>query len=576
MFGSRRAARRPATAWRRFAALCALAGMMLTGGLPAACSRAPAEKAPHPDLTQGGAAPPAAQARTAPPGASATPPTAAELRVATSAVVDLDPGRFRSETDAPFVLALFEGLLVPAAGDGPPLPGAAERYDVSPDGLTYTFHLRPNLRWSDGQALTAADFVYSLTRVATGGAGAETAASLRPIQGVPQVAGASPADAPPFGVTAPDARTVRIVLAAPAPHFPDWVATPPYAPVPRHVVEAQGARWTRPEFIVSNGPFRLAAFDPQTGLRLVPNDTYWDRAAVQLSGVTVRFLTDPNMGHRWYERGEVDWLVRAIPRERVIEALAAGSPQLRVDPTACVYQLYFRLDRTPFDDVNVRRAFALAVDRERLVAHVLGMGQQAAAHFTVPGFASRGYAAPAGLRFDPPAAAAALAQAGFGAGAGFPGVTLRVASQAGNREIAEFLIDQWQKHLHVAVTVDLQEWATVNAAARRGDFQLTAFLWCAEYLAPESLLDPFVSTSENNHAGYRSPAFDDAFTRATHEAEPAARLRGLAEAEARLLADLPAAPLFYGVRAHLVHPTVRGWQTNLRALHPLKTLQRLP
>jgi oligopeptide transport system substrate-binding protein len=325
---------------------------------------------------------------------------------------------------------------------------------------------------------------------------------------------------------------------------------------------------------VGNGAYRLAEHEPRRGLVLVASPHYWNRDEVGPARVEIRFEDDPERAFRLFRAGQADWVTRLVPRDRVVALRRRRAPTLHLDPTLCVALVWFRTDRPPFDDRRVRRAFHAAIDRERLVGHVLGMGQVPARGLVPPHFASlSGYRSPAVPPPPPDRAHALLAEAGYGAPGGFPHTRCLVSNHSGARLIATFLARQWHEHLGVEVSVESREWKTLVAAMRAGRFQMVNSTWCADYPDPMAFFEPLTAASPDNAPAYRSERFERLVDRACRTAAPERRLALLSRAEAEVLSDVPVSPLYFLVRASLVRPGVRGIRPNLRGLHPLAAIR---
>lgn len=506
----------------------------------------------------------------------AAPPehlAARELFIPESTPAHLDPAKVHETSGSTIAAELFEGLLVPGVGDPEPKPGLAARHEVSADGLTWTFHLRPGLQWSDGAPLTAGDFVASWRRVLDPATASQGAQLLWVIDGARAYNDGSAPDAAKLGLHAPDDRTLVVRLAHPAPYFGHLVAEVPYAPTPPHVIDRHGDRWIRPEHAVSSGPFLLAEQRVRNRIVLEPNPRYHGADAVWLRRVTFLHYESETLAWQWYETGKVQ-VASQIPNELLDGLLGAGRDDLVIDPGyLCTYYYVMNASRPPFDDARVRRAFNRAIDKERLVRHVLGPGRRVATSVVHPGFAALGYPPTPGDGFDPEAARRLLAEAGFPGGAGFPEVTLQYNTFEGHRLIAEFVQRSVKEHLGVDLQIANMEWKSLLARLHGHDFQIARSSWCADYPDPLTFLDVFIPSSESNYGNYDAPEYTALVERIRAEPDPSRRRALIAAAEAVLNRDQPFLPIYFYARIYAVKPWVTGYRPHLMDRHPLRAVR---
>lgn len=479
----------------------------------------------------------------------------------------LDPARFSYPGEVNVVADLFTGLLTLDAG-ARPIPGCAESWTTSDDGLVWTFRLRPGLQWSDGRPLTATDFQYSFRRMLDPRTAFTFAARLYSLKNAKLVNGGKlpPAE---LGVAAPDARTLVLTLEHPAPYLPEVLAS--YSsPSPRHAIEALGAEWTRPGRMVSNGPFTLAEWVPNSHVKLVKNPRFYDAAKVQLGAVQHVTVDSAATAVRRFRAGELD-IVLVVPPEQIDWARVNLPKELRVGPGFGIEHVAFNVRRPPFDDPRVRRALALAVDREALTSKVLRSGE-VPAYGIVPPRASH-YPAPARADFATwtptqrlAEARRLLAAAGYG-----PSKPLRVRLAFTNgdvpRRVAVTLAAMW-KQAGVETTLEPGEAKAALAAVQRGEFESFRYQWLSGTTDPASFMERFLSDARGvNVAGYANPAFDALYARAERTRDLAARAELFRQAEAMVLADMPVAPLYFYAGRRLVSQRVTGWTDSVRGIH---------
>ncbi|MBS0664048.1 MAG: peptide ABC transporter substrate-binding protein [Verrucomicrobia bacterium] len=487
-------------------------------------------------------------------------------------LASLDPQLATQASDYSVLSALLEGLVAEDPVDLHPVPGVAERWEVSPDQLTYTFTLRANARWSNGDPVTAADFVRSWQRVLNPALGADNANLLYVIQG----AEAFHQGQAPFsqvGLAAPDARTLRVTLEHPAPYFLSLLNHPVWFPVHLPTIERFGSvtardnPWSRPGNFVGNGPFNLVSWHAGQEIVVAKSATYWDAAAVRLNGIHFHTIDSVDAEERAFRAGQLH-LTESLPPDKVATYRRTAPQFLRIDPLLGTY--FYRLNVTkPFlNDVRVRRALALAVDREAIVTKILHGGQQPARAFTPPGTA--GYVAQTALPCDFAGARRLLAEAGFPGGRGLPPFELLFNTSETHRVIAEAIQEMWHRELGVDVRLVNQELKSTLEARRLGHFEILRSVWTGDYVDPSSFLDIWRSDSGNNYTGWSSPRYDSLLFEAERTTDPARRETLFQEAEALLLEDAPLIPIYHYTHVFLCHPAVKGWNPTLLDHHPYK------
>lgn len=496
------------------------------------------------------------------------------LRGNSSEPESLDPHLVRGAVEWTIVGSLFEGLVAADPDTLAPVPAAAEGWEISADGLTYTFRLRGGLTWSDGVALTAEDFVYGARRLLAPRLAASHAENnLFFVVGARAYQAGREADFAAVGIAAPDPRTLVFRLERPAPFFLSSLYL--FFPVPRHVVERfapmdeRRSDWTRAGNLVGNGPFVLREWRPNQAVVLARSPRYWDADAVRLREIHFQPIENPSVEENAFRGGQLH-LTSAVPLQK-IEAYAREQPEvLKTVDDRGVYFYSLNVARPPLDDVRVRRALALAIDREALVTRVIKGGKRAAGHFTPPGIS--GYVPPAVLGFAPAEARRQLAAAGYPDGRGFPALELLVDARDHHRLVAEAVQAMWRTHLGVGVTLRSEETQVLNASKRSMDFQMVRGSWNATtYQDPFYFLGAWTSGALYNESRWSDPRFD-AWIERTWTADDAARRAAFAEAEKIFLEEVPAIPLFFSTQVILVHPAVKGWRPRPFADRRLKHL----
>jgi oligopeptide transport system substrate-binding protein len=491
------------------------------------------------------------------PGAAG--PDAAMLRRGNGPEPDsLDPQLARSDSAGQILRDAYEGLAALDA-HAEPIPGAAERWELSADGLTYTFHLRAGARWSNGAPLEAGDFVAAWRRLVDPATGAPYAGGMQPVANAAAItAGKAPPAA--LGATAQDARTLIVHLIAPTPYFPGLVAH--WSTFPTW----HGAAPSAPGATVSNGAYTLAAWVVGSHVELKRNPRYWNDAATRIDSVRYLHIADANDEYSRYRAGGLD-TTYVMPQQPIARLKEAHGAELHLGPQLGVYYYGFNLTKPPFRDApGLRQALAMSVDRERLVAQVTGLGELPAYSWVPPGVA--GYEA---QRFawaaEPYAARVAEARrlyASAGYSAARPlSIELSYPSGATHERIALAVAAMWKEALGVETRLSGQEFKAQLEAINRGDTQVFRSSWVGDYNDAYTFAEVLKGDFGINLPHYRSTAYDAALATAAAALEPAARRAALEKAERTLLADAPLVPLYFYVNKHLVGPRVRGWYDNV-------------
>lgn len=491
-------------------------------------------------------------------------------RAGTDDATTLDPHKVGFPGETTIMSDLFVGL-TSLDERAAVMPGCAESWTVSADGRTWTFRLRPNLKWSDGSALTAADFEWSMRRSLTPATAFPFAGRLFVIRNARAVAsGSLPVEQ--LGVRATDARTLVVELVNPAPYLDEVLAT--FAmPVPRREIEARGADWIRVGKLVSNGPFTLEDWRPNAFIRLRRNPQFYDAANVRVDAVMHYPVTQPTTAIRRYEAGELDFVI-SVPADQVDRMRRQFGEQLKIDQGIGVEALAFNVRKGPTRDPRVRRALSMAIDRDALARNVLGDLRLAAYGYVSPGVSHYPARASADFAAWPAArrqveARRLLQEAGYGPGGAALKLRLAFPANDVNRRIAVVLDAMWRA---IGVRAELQskEQRALVADISRGEFDAARVLWLSGHTDPMAFLerlDGSAAGSTMNPSGYANARYDSLLAAAAREADLAQRAVLLRQAEAVALADQPVAPLYWFVGRRLVSPKLTGWSPNARGIH---------
>lgn len=487
---------------------------------------------------------------------------------------DLDPQLTTGLVEFKILTGLFEGLTLPNPKTSEPEPGVAESWTTNEDMSVYTFKLREDAKWSNGDPVTAHDFVFSYERILSPAYAAEYASMLFPIRNAREFNSGELEDFGQVGVKALDDHTLELALVGPTPHFPTMLGHMTYFPVHPPTILKHGemtdrnTRWTRPGNHVSNGPFQLAAWNLNDRVSLRRNPHYWDAETVQLNGIDFIPITNLNTEERAFRSGQLH-LTDSLPFSKRVSYRDADSPYLNLDPWLATYFYLFNTTEPPFDDPRVRRAFAMAIDRQALVDTVTN-GQETIAFHIVPPFLS-GYDSPESpIVEDIDTAQALMAEAGYPDGRGFPTIELLYNSSDAHRPIAEAIQQMWHEKLNVNVELINQSWPVYLDNRVNRNYTVARAGWIGDYYDASTFLTMWTSDSGLNHTGWGNPAFDKLIKQAEQEGDPQKRLAILREAESVFLEATPIIPLYYYNRIFLKRPEVQGWYPNILDEHPYK------
>lgn len=475
----------------------------------------------------------------------------------------IDPNVTNNSFAVPFLVNCFEGLVTYDAS-GEIVPGNAESWDINDDLTVFTFHLREGLKWSDGTDLTANDYVYSALRVLTP---ATTAQYLDMFTGY--VVGAQEyydgtGAAEDVGVKALDDLTLEFTLKDPCPYFIDLVSMWVFDPVNQATIEANGDKWTAAaDTYICNGPFKISEINMGESIVLVKNENYWNAENVTLDKVTFRYIMDTSTALTAYESGEVDG-ARSIPSSDYAR-LRAQNAGVQVSTSYGTVFYDINCAKEPFDNVLVRKALNLAIDRTALINNVAQVPAEPAYSFLAPGYVVDGKDITEGRSTfelsetaDPEAAQAALAEAGYPNGEGFPTLQLSYYSDDNVKKIAEAIAEMWQKNLGITVEVSSADWAVFYDAVQAGDYDVAAMGWSADYLNPMSFLPLAYTNDVSNNVFYSNADYDAAVDEVKKEKDPAAFAEKVIAADAIASAEYPFLTLYYKSNNYLLKDYVQG------------------
>jgi oligopeptide transport system substrate-binding protein len=488
---------------------------------------------------------------------------------------DLDPQVVVAFTDTVIDYALFEGLTTLDAKTSRAVPGLAERWDVSPDGRVYTFHLRPNARWSNGDGVTAGDFVYSFQRILTPSFAAGYAYMLWPIKNAEAFNSGRITDFSQVGVRALDAATLEVTLERPTPYLPALAAHNTWLPVHKPVIERfgrmdeKGTAWTRPGNLVGNGAFTLAEWVPNARVAVVKNPLYWDAANTRLNRIEFYPIERPDIEDLNYRSGQLH-ATYALPMSKVDAYRSHVPSDFRSDMALQCYYLFINVNRPPFDNVKLRLALAHALDREVLSRDVTKGLYPPARSLTPPDCG--GYTARAGISDDFAEARRLLAEAGYPGGRGLPSIEVQCYETEVPLRMLEVIQAMWLKELGVRITIAQVEQKTLFQNQQDRNYSISFSGWIADVPDPVTFLGTMVTGGGNNWAGWSNREFDRLVDEAAGTTDNARRLELFQKAEAIMLGEAPLIPLYFRPQVYALSPAVHGWTTNSIGFHELNRI----
>ena len=478
-------------------------------------------------------------------------------------VESIDPALNSAVDGANYILFAFDNLLK-MDKDGKVVPGLAEKYEVSDDQLTWTFHLRDGLKWSDGSALTADDFVYSWQRLVDPSVAAPYAQTvLGMVEGYddaigrPDADGNTTVDPDPtkLKVEAPDEKTLIVHMAKPTPYFDKLAAFVSLSPVKKDVVEANPDGWSiDPKTYISTGPFKLTGWEPGSYLMFEKNENYWDADSIKLDGIKCLLMQDQNATFSAYESGDA-LMIKDVPTQEI--TTLKDRSDFHIDPILGTYYLDLNTTLDEFKDPKVREALSLALDRKYISETITAGTYTPASGFVSEGVTDWNGTAwqdnitdkSAYINIDDYAGNLAkakelLKEAGYENGVGLPEMVYSTNDASYHKKIAEYLQQAWGE-LGLKVQVNIVEWKSFTPQRRSGNYQIARDGWVMDYNDPSNILELALTGNGNNNAKYSNPEFDALMSKAATEKDPQTRFGYLHQAEDFIMKDTAMVPLLY-------------------------------
>ena len=464
----------------------------------------------------------------------------------------IDPALNSAVDGGNMILHTFECLLT-VDQDGKLAPGQAESWETSEDGLTWTFHLRDGLKWSDGSALTANDFVYSWRRVCDPMVAAPYAETvLGMVEGYADAIGGN---LEALGVEATDDSTFVVHLSQPCPYFGSLAAFATLSPVQQATIDANGDGWAvNADTYITNVCFYISDWVPGSYIMFTKNPNYWNADAIKLDAIKFNLIEDPNASYSAYQTGEV-LFIKDVPTEEIPSL--EGNAEFHVEPIIGTYYLSLNTEREPFNDPKVRKALSLAIDRE-YVANTLMQGTYSpASNFMGPGWidtdgsqfidnanGGQPYIDTTKHEANVEEAKRLLEEAGYPGGEGFPAITYSTNDAGYHKVVAEYLQQAWAE-IGVQLQVDIVEWASFTPMRRNGDYDASRNGWVGDYSDPSNMLDLLYSSNGNNDGKFNNAEYDAAMNTSRTTLDAAERSAALHKAEDILMNEAACIPVAY-------------------------------
>ena len=479
----------------------------------------------------------------------------------------LDPHIATGVPEHHIMSSVMEGLVLKDRKSLEPRPGVAESWTISDDGRIYTFKLRDDARWSNGDPHIANDYVWSWWRALQPALGNQYAYMLFPIKNAKRYYDRETEDFGDVGVKALDQRTLQVTLTNPTPYFLQLLDHYSLFPVHQATIEKfgnadqRGTRWSYEGNLVSNGPFKLDEWKINRHITVTRNLHYWDNDNVALNGIVFKPVENTVTEERMFRAGQLH-VTSSVPADKISTYRKSNSTELKIAPYLGTY--FYRLNiKTPqLQDRRVRRALGMAIDREKLVENITKGGQIPAYTMTPPG--TMGYYPKSTLAFDPEGAKNLLSEAGYPNGEGFPAIEILYNTNEGHRKIAVALQEMWKEYLNIDIKLLNQEWKVYLATESAGDYQISRGGWIGDYVDPNNFLDMFLCGGGNNRTGWCNKEYDRlilevAPSQSSHEE----RLAVFQQAETMLLNDMPIIPVYTYTSLKLVDLSVGNLDGNI-------------
>lgn len=486
----------------------------------------------------------------------------------------LDPQQAQGVTEHHIIMAMIEGLVAPSIDDqAKVVPGMADRWEHNDDYSVWTFHIGENRKWSNGDPVTAHDFVFSYKRMLTASFGAQYSENLFILKGAEDYYRGKITDFAQVGAKALDDHTLRIELVGPTPYLlslvqhDSWLPVNPKAILSFGKIDTRDSKWTSAENFVGNGPFKMKNWRPNDVIEVVRNPLYWDAENVKLNGINFYSIENLNTSERAFQAGQLH-KTDQVPLDKVPYYRRTHPELIRIDPYEGTYFYRINVARKPLNDPKVRLALNLAVDRDAIVKNILREDQKPATGYTPPGMGD--YKPLNKISYDPARARQLLAEAGYPNGKGFPKFTIHFNTMESHRAIAEAIQQMWKEELNIDVGLENQEWKVYLDTQNNKNYDLSRSAWIGDFMDPVTFLSMWTTGNGNNNTNWGNPKFDALIEQAARTGDPNARLEILHQAEDLFLSEAPVVLVYWYTNAYLLQPSVQNWNPLVLGNHNYK------
>jgi oligopeptide transport system substrate-binding protein len=475
----------------------------------------------------------------------------------------LDPQTAQGVPEHHIIMGLMEGLMENDPNDqSKQLPGLADRWEHNEDYSVWKFHLRENARWSNGDLVTAQDFVFSYKRILTAPLGAAYIDALYIMKGAREYAEGKITDFNQVGVKALDDRNLQFELIGPAPYFLSALLHTAWYPVHPGTIlkfgrmDERDTKWTRPGNYVGTGPFILKTWKENDVIELVRNPLYWDAANVKLNGINFYSIENYDTQERAFQAGQLH-KTEQMPLDKIPYYRREHPELIRIDPYVGAYFYRINVKRKPLDNPKVRLALNLALDRESIVKNITRGKQRPETGYTPPGM--EGYEPLDVIHYDPDRARQLLAEAGYPNGKGFPKFNILTNTNQWHRTVAEAIQQMWKQELNIDVGIENQEWKVYLDSQNSLNYDISRSGWIGDFMDPVTFLSIWRTGDGNNNTGWSNPAYDNLLDQAAQTADPQQRFSILRQAEELWLSEPSGVLIYWYTLVYLLDPSVKNW-----------------
>jgi oligopeptide transport system substrate-binding protein len=475
----------------------------------------------------------------------------------------LDPQVARDASESHIIMALIEGLVgCHPIDQSKEVPGMADHWEHNDNYSVWTFHIGEDRKWSNGDPVTAQDFVFSYKRILTPGFGSQHVDRLFVMKGAEDYSKEKITDFDQVGVKALDDHTLQIELVGPTPYLLPLLQSRAWFPVnPKTIlkfgtISDRDTKWTLPENYVGNGPFKLKSWKVHDVIEMVRNPLYWDAATVKLNGINFYLIENQSTQDRAFQAGQLHKTYE-LQLDKVPYYRLKRPEYLRIDPYEGIYFYRLNVERKPLDNPKVRLALNLAVDREAIVKNITRRNEQPATGFTPPGMGD--YQTLKVMTYDPDKARQLLAEAGYPSGKGFPKFNILINTGEAHQAIAEVIQQMWKEELNINVGIENQEWKVLLDTKNSMNYEIARSAWIGGSTEPVTFLDMWTTGNRNNNTHWSDPKYDELIHQAAQTGDAKARLDLLHQAEELFLSKPPVVLIYWYTRGYLMQPSVKNW-----------------